>query len=615
MGKKKPVVKNDTPDNGKFQKLVEHCTDLYAEFKKSPYRAAKIAEIEESHKNYEQKADEATFPWKKAANYIIPFTTISVDNLEPRLVAGLTGTDPIVAFGQGAKKDPIITAIETDFNRELKDVCNVEGFASNVVHNILLEGTFYPVPKYDKEKRKVIDFVYDESEAIIIGEDGEALTEEKETTVFEGGKFDYVPFTDIFCADNLGTQEDWEREPVIRVVRPTYADLMNHKDELGYQNIGPWLLGEKASTAQTTDNEQATIGQKIDGATITGKETIESIEVHLSYPLPLDSEEEPDSEERTDFTEEKVIVTIALTSEIMYRLVKQREINYNNEKIIKRVRLFPEIDRSFGTCLYGKIKALQNGGSELFNQIVNDSTIRMIPWFFYDEKSGLGDANEITPGQGVPVEDVSGVKFPDFKGDPTRLITVFEAVISFWERLTSIADPQVGRLADRKETATGILTAVQEGNIKHNYQANTFKDEFLAVLKTMYDLYYKNMPYNKTILFEGQEVQYPRNIMRRPVKFRLTGSTEKANKLLARKESEDLQMMYNQDPLIDQLKIRMDVLKEYGKDDPKEYLNPQVNKMIEIFKAFPDLMQQVEQMAQQKQIEGELQKDGVSTQQ
>jgi hypothetical protein len=381
---------------------------------------------------------------------------------------------------------------------------------------------------------------------------------------------------------------------------------MNHKDELGYQNIGPWLLGEKASTAQTTDNEQATIGQKIDGATITGKETIESIEVHLSYPLPLDSEEEPDSEERTDFTEEKVIVTIALTSEIMYRLVKQREINYNNEKIIKRVRLFPEIDRSFGTCLYGKIKALQDGGSELFNQIVNDSTIRMIPWYFYSEKSGLADNNEISPGAGVPVEDIEGIKFPTFAGDPTRLITVFESVVTFWERLTSIADPQIGRLADRKETATGILTAVQEGNIKHNYQANTFKEEFLAVLKTMYDLYYKNMPYDKTIMYEGQEILYPRQEMRRQVKFRLTGSTEKANKLLARKEAEDLQNMYNGDPIMDQIKLRMDVLKQYGKDNPKEYLKPEVNQLIAVFTAFPDMIPIVMQMAKQKQMEAEI---------
>ena len=220
------------PDNGKFQKLVDHCMELYKEFKDSPYRAAKLEEIKQSHKVYEQKADKATFPWKDAANYIIPFTTISVDNLEPRLVAGLVGTDPIVAFDQNDtdKKDPVLSAVEASFNNELKDVCSVEDFARHVVHQILLEGTYYPVPKYDKDNRKVVDFQYDQTGRIVIDDTtNEAKTVESETTVFEGGKFDYVPFNDVFCADNLGTIEDWEREPVIRIVRPTYAELVNRK--------------------------------------------------------------------------------------------------------------------------------------------------------------------------------------------------------------------------------------------------------------------------------------------------------------------------------------------------------------------------------------------------
>jgi hypothetical protein len=538
----------------------------------------------------------------------MPFTTISVDNLEPRLVAGLTSIDPVIMFDT-ANKDEQIKAVEDDFNKELKDTCRVEDFARNVVHNILIEGTYYPVPKYDKEKRRIVDFVYDERGVVVIDPaTKEAVTQEIETTVFEGGRFDYVPFTDIFCADNLGTAEDWEREPVIRIVRPTYAELMGRRDSLGYQNIGKWLLGEKEKASDNKQDDKLTPGQQIDDADVTGKEVIDSIEVHLSYPLPLDSDEEAESEERTNFEEEKIIVTIALKSEIMYRLVLQREINYNNEKIIKRVRLFPESDRSYGTSLYGKIKALQNGGSDLFNQIVNDSTIRMIPFFFYEERTGLKEKNEIFPGAGIPVEDIKGILFPTFNGDPTRLITVFESVVAFWERLTSIADTQVGRLSDKseKDTATAILTAVQEGNIKHNYQSGTFKDEFLAVIKTMYDLYYKNMPYDKTITFQGQAVIYPRSVMRRQVKFRLTGSTEKANKILARKEAEDLQLMYNQDALVDQVKLRLDVLRQYGKENPNEYLKPEVNQMIAIFTAYPDLVPVVLKMAQQKQMEAEL---------
>jgi hypothetical protein len=624
MAKRKvKAVIDDTPDNGKLQKLVDFCMDKYQEFKDSPYRKAKLDEIDEARKAYEQKKEDVTFPWKDASNLVVPLTTIAVDNLEPRLVAGLIGMDPLLLFDTS---DKILKAIETNFNKELKDVCRVEDFARNVTHQTLIEGTYYVVPMYDKLKRKISDFKYQlatqqsangivpvmgkdgkpvTTDRIQINEDGEPVTEEKETTVFEGGKFEYVPFNDVFCADNLGTIEDWEREPVIRLIRPTYPELMRKKDELGYMNIGKWLLSNK-SDGKTDENKTA--GQKLDDAGITGKETIDSIEVHLSYLLPLDNEDEEDKLET--FEEEKIIVTIALKSKIAYRLVKQREINWNNEKVIKRIRINPELDRSFGTGVYGKIKSLQNGASALFNNIMNESEIKMLTWFFYDERSGLKGEQEILPGKGIPCESVDGIKFPEMNGDPGRLIVVFDSFITFWERMTSVSDPQVGRLADRKETATGILTAVQEGNIKHNYQSNSMKDEFLVCLKTMYDLYYQNMPYDKTLQFEGQTVVYPRQAMRRPVKFKLTGSTEKANKILSRKESEDLWSLFRGDPLSNPVRLYEDILKEYGKDNPKEYINPQVNQLIQVFTAFPDLVPVVMQLAQQKMAESQAGKQG-----
>jgi hypothetical protein len=625
---------DETPDNGAFQNLVDFCIGKYEEFKGSTYRAAKIEEIEESRKAYEQKIEEKIFPWKNASNLIMPFTTIAVDNIEPRMVAGLVGTDPIVLFSVKGKKDEIIKVVENEFNQELKDVCKVEEFARHTVHQILTEGTYYCAPKYDQEKRTITDFVYEPvikkdpktgetltgadgtplveidqegkpmtTDRVMISQDGKPLTKEEETTVFEGGKFEYIPFNDIYCADNLGTMEDWEREPVIRKIYPTYAELMRNRNKLGYSNIGKWLIGEKSDDKSSTDSEKLTSGQKLDDADITGKEVIESIEAHLSYPLPIDVEKE---EDRETFEEEKLIVTIALKSEKIYRIVKQRDINFNNEKVIKRIRLYPELDRSYGTSIYGKIKSLQNGASDIFNHIMNESIIQMLSWFFYDERSGLKGKQEIFPGKGIPCENVEGIKFPEFRGDPGKLIVVFDSFVTFWERMTSMADPQIGRLADRKETATGILTAVQEGNIKHNYQATTIKEEFLACIRTMYDLYYKNMPYDKTILYEGQKVLYPRQAMRRQVKFSLTGSTEKANKLLSRKESEDLWTLFRADPLSNPIKLFEDILKNYGKDNPEEYIKPEVNQMVQAFAAFPELVQMVQKYVQGKMMEKEM---------
>lgn len=586
----------EKPDNGKYQKLVEHCLDLYKEFKKSTYRAEKIKEIEESRKAYEQKADKKDFPWPDAANTVMPLTTIAVDNLEPRLVSGLIGTDPIVKFDADGPANPIIEALESWFNGELKNVVNVKNYAIQTVHNILIEGTFYSTPKYVTEKKKINDFVFDGRGIIKINPETEgADIQEIETTVFEGGKFDSIPFTDIFCADDLGTPEDWENEPVIRIVRPTYAELAKKKGKLGYMNIGRWLIGEKGDTNMGDD--QASPGQKMEGIEVTGKETIESIECHLSYYLPLDSEK--DEDERSTFIEEKIIVTISLQSEVIYRLVRQQDINFSNDKVIKRTRGNPEPGRSFGTGLYGKIKSIQNCSSDLFNHMLNIAILVMIPFFFYDNKSGLKDQVTVKPGQGVPVDDVNGIKVHTFNVNPEAFMGFLNFFVTLWERVTSIADPQIGRLADRKETATAILTAVQEGGVKHNYQAEIFKEEFLSALYTMYDLYYQNMPYEKPMIkVNGHEV-LARKEMKRQFKFRLTGSTEKANKLIARKEAEDLYTMFGGDQLSNQVKLRTDLFKEYGKEKPEEYIDPGVNQILLAMQAIPQLKEQLTVIANQ----------------
>lgn len=606
----------ERPEQDRYSKLVEHCLELYELFKKSTYRAAKITEIEEARKAYEQNSDNLNEPWPDAANYTMPLTTIAIDNLEPRIVSGLIGVDPIVSFDVEGKKGPIVEALQTFYNKELKDIIKIKDFGIAVSHTVLNEGTYFCAAKYSKDKKKVRDFVFDDNGRMVMDEESqEAKIVDVEVTAFEGGKFDQIPFTDIYCADDLGTQEDWEREPVIRMVRPTYAELVQKVGMLGYMNIGKHLLGDKGS--RKIDSESQTPAQAIDGVEVTGKETIESLECHLSYYLPLDRED--DQDEGDVFEEEKIIVTIALKSQTIYRIIKQTDINFNNDKVVKRIRLNPEAGRSFGTGIYGKIKSLQNGCSDLFNQMINVATIIMIPYFFYEEKAGIKDDVVLSPGQGVPVDDVSGVKFPSVSINPAGFMKFVEFFISLWERSTSISDAQIGRLADRKETATGILTAVQEGGIKHNYQAEIFKEEFLACVSTMYDLYYKNMPYDKTIKLpdkDGNPVEVLfRREMRHPFKFRLTGSTEKANKLISRKESEDLLGMFRNDPYVDQVKLRKDVLKNYGKDDPDEYIDPKVGQIQQALSAFPQLIPMVLQQAQKLAAGPKAEKGGAPVEQ
>jgi len=582
MAKKKQSVE-ERPDDRKHEILVEHCISLYEEFKNSEYRSAKIKEIEEARKIYEQKADKVNFPWDNAYNSILPFETISIDNLEPRLIAGLIGKDPIISFKKG-KNDDIDDMIEIWWNDELVNVIHVDKIARNVVHGILLEGTRYSLVKYDKNEITRRDFQFDKEGAIVIGDNGQPIYVELTDPSFEGGKDENIPFNKIFIPDDIGTSEEWEECDKIREVEYTYGELFGKRNDYGYMNIGSWLIPERKKRKKR--EEEKSPSQLVAGVDISGKETIKCLECHISYSISnLDEEEEG---KREEFNEERVIITIALDSKICIRKILQRDVNMNNESLIKRVRLFPEEGRSYGSGIHSKLKSIQDGASTLFNQMINTAFITMIPWYFFEEGAGIKGKQQIMPGKGLKVIDINKIKFPDWRMDPRQYIEFLNIFISLWERLVSISEPQVGKMKTKDTTATEILSVIEEGNIKHNYQTKTFREEFLSIIRTLYDLYYQYMPYEKTIEYKGKEILLPRKEMKRPYNFRLTGSTEKSNKLIERKENEDLHHFLRGDPLANPMTVLEDLLKSYGREDVDRYINPIMGQIGKMYEQFPD---------------------------
>jgi hypothetical protein len=269
--------------------------------------------------------------------------------------------------------------------------------------------------------------------------------------------------------------------------------------------------------------------------------------------------------------------------------VKLRDLNWRNESILKRIRLFPEEGRSYGTGFYGKIKGIQEGSTAFLNTSLNYGDLSMLPFYFYSQGEGPTTKQPVAPGEGVEVGDVQKIIFPKFNTEPSTIFKWLEFLIAIYERVSSIANPQIGRPNDTAKTATEQLLVVQEGNIKFNYQAQTSKDEFVALLATLYDLYYQYMPLNKTFQWKGQQVQIPRPALRRNYSFTLTSSTESANKLIERKEAEDIYKMSANNPLANPLTAWEDLLKAYGKTDLKRYTAPGAGQLFAAIIQNPEL--------------------------
>jgi len=592
-----PVDTPQTPPM--FEKLVKHCTDLFADLEGSEYRQKKIDEIEASYRTYDQEPDPALedWPFPNAVNIVLPMCTITVDNIEPRLVAGMIGKQPTVRFEMVGmeKQDETTLLLEDWFNKELTNTVKIKPATINLIHTMLLEGTVYPIPKYSLRERKKKRFVIGQDGMPMIDKNTMApVKEDYSETISEGGEIEFAAFNDVYIPDDVGTIEEWEECDKIRIVRPTYAELQRLSGRAGYINIGPWLVNEKIDQKEYEKSP----GQRVDGVEVTGKEVIEALECHISYPI--NQWEEKQENEQVNFEEERIVVTIARKTKTIIRFIKQSDLCMENESLIKRCRLFPEMGKSYGTTVYGKLKAVQNGASDLLNMILNIAYLVMIPWFFYDNKSGLRGELKLEAGKGIPVDDVNGIKFPEFRTNPQQYLEFLNIFMGLWEKLGSISDTQIGRVNESKTTATEVMSVIQEGNIKHNYQAEIIKDEYVSILKTLYDLYYEKMNPKKKFTYGGKPVQIPFGAMKRNYRFVLNGSTDSANKLIDRREKEELMKFLGGDPLMNPVKPREELLKAYGITETEEWINPQIGMVAKLMTQNPEIAKVVGEYMQTK---------------
>ncbi len=595
-----PTAPTTNPGNGDFEPLATYCFDLYKQFgggrnaTMSEYRKAKLEEIKEAQKVYDQLSTPKSFPWDGCSNIVLPLTMITIDNLEPRLVAGLSGADPPVTFEMIGSSDTndLMSVIQEWWNQELKNVIGLDKLTMSIVHTLLIEGTVFVYPRYILEKGTLADFQFDERTGeVVIGEDGMPVVNETEATLFEGGRAEMIPFNKVYCADDLGTAEEWEAADKIVEVEYTYADLMRRNGNNGWHNIGPWLIPEKKKRKRQRD--EVSPAQEVAGVEITGKEVVECLECHISFPIGQDLKLPED--QQTDFREEYIVVTLTKSSKTIINLRRRVDLYMANRSILKRIRMFPEPKRSFGTGMYGKMKAVQEGSSDIFNRMIDAALVILIPWFFFDERSGLSGQIDLYPGKGVEVTSVEGIKFPTFNINAAHYLTFLQFLVTLWERIGSVGDWQIGVPSQPggRRTKAEVMSVLQEGAIKHNYQARTMKDEYLAVIESLYDLYYQYMPAGKTIMVKGQETTMPRREMRRGYKFTLRGSTDLASKAAVRNDAMQLWQIASKDPLFNPIPVREELLKSFGKHEWEKYINPQIMQMIQVVLQNPEIMDKI----------------------
>lgn len=656
--------------NAPFQHLVKYCCDKYYEFKESTYRKRKLEEARKSRMIYAQEAEATAEPWEGAANVVLPLTVITVDNMEPRLVAGLVSQSPTVRLeidGQ-AQLTPEEESLQDWWDNELHDIVKIDDIASSVCHDVQLDGTVFVMPRYDvtektirlmqmvdqqavqqgamqlqklsqippdqlppeiqAQAQQIVQQLQTQSRnvnGILVDESGRPAWKDQTVREFEGGRVEFLKISDVFMADDVD-DEDYEDALIIRKVSPTYAELMRESADQSAKgwvtaNITAGLLGEQTEEPKLEAEAQSP-AQDIASVEVSGKQVITCIECYVSYIYREPGQNESDA---TEFEEERLVALITEQTKKLLRVRLLRDLNPMNNHVIRRLTLIHERGESLGCTVASKMKSIQEGASKAFNLAINTGESSLIPWGFYDRKSGLqklqGEKGQlqIKLGQMLPVDDVNGIKWPQMNGNYAGFIQIMELWMRFWERIFNIGDLQIGR--PKGDTATETLAVIQEGNVSHNYRSKRSKTGFLGLIQTLWDLYFAWMPLDKTIKVDGKDQPLPRQLMARGFKLRLTSSSEMANKLIQRRETEDLANMTGvtkMPQLWNQIKVAEELVKAYGKDAPEEYVNPQLGQLTMLAMQMPQVIpammaaaQQAIQMAAQMTAAGQAKGKGL----
>lgn len=579
---------------------------LYDAFNSSGLRKTMLETMKESRDSYYQNTQETDFPWPKASNMISPLTTMGVDEVEPRLVAAVIGREPYIK----AKHTGVSTREEADLitkfdNFVLEHKVKVKAVVPELIHEMLIDGTIYPLLSWNVGRKKVKRIVADPSNP-------QGWSRQVGEIITSGPCVELVPAEFVYHADDLN-DEDWEDADVIRYVgNLTIGDIEKRAkpiEEGGYGEEG-WMLPEDIDKYAASTKSEQTIQQKTEGAIDQSyvyqrnQKFIEFFEAYVKYPI--DGEED-----------RKLVVLCEHDSFKIFRIREQVDIIDENIKPLRRMRFLKRRSLSWGYPLYTLIAGIQLGVDAMWNRCINSADITMTPWGFIKRgMSGLlQNKLQIYPGNLIEVDNPDAVNFPNLTMfQPQQFIPLILQYISFYERTLNVSDYMQGResqiIGKKGSTATGILAILQEGKVKHEYRGGLTSIEFVDLFKNIHDLCLSHMPIEEMVKIVGSPIVHYSST--EEFIFILAGSDLVSNRFVDRQETESFTAtMQPFMSLLNPITIVQDILYAYDKD-PKDYINPELMQLVQHWMMVQQNTQALAQMGLPPQLARQAAEQGVT---
>lgn len=605
--------------SGSMTPEAAYCQDLFVEYESSSYRKRVFEEIEKGRKAYDSdRPATKNFPWENSSNKSMGLTAIAVDKLEPRMYNKLIAEDDFI------QAEP--TCI--DDVGKIDDVKEFMNWAANnnmmlpqktkpIVHDLLVDGTKYVITYWFEEditiriRGEQPVFVNQEGQEVEVpaellssgdpqqvvamlmqngitpGGSKQGVKEEKRTdfrVVVEGLKLE-----DTYWPD---TNDDWDKQPFFRKIFPKLGDLVKGQENKVYKNITDALVkGVRRDTTIDEDRRDIQYSEY-------GQET-ELLECYLIWN-----------------NEWRIMTFSMLNNWEEVRNQKMSEVFWHGHKPVRRLRVYPKSTEQLGVGIPHKIRHYSTGINDLYNSMIDNTTIEVIPFGFYNQGSTGVMANmklPMIPGVLSPIPKGSSVTFPNISPKGSVFIQFINLLMTFFERTLSIMDYSAGTrsstVGSGGDTASGMNMILQEGNIAHNYTGASVQEDFADILTDALSLYAQYMPIDaKMRLFPENEWLFkPVSVESIQGKWdiKIEVSDASSNSMTNRNDAMQLAQITAGAPFVDQIQNVTDLYKAFGKKDTNKYIKPEFAQLSQALAAEPELvqplMQFVQQFMQQKQ--------------
>ena len=600
--------------------LGMYCRDLWTEYSTSTYRRKKLDEIYEGRKRYRNSRKTKNFPWKNCSNKSLGLEAIAIDNLEPRVFNRLIGEEDFIQIAPTNKDDvPKVSKCKEFLLWATLNNMQIRKSLKPIIHDLLMDGTkdvicfWEEKEEYTKKREYIPVFIDPLGREITIpqetfqGQNPQVVLQQlmaagirpagsKEVVkgqmqrvfkcVMEGLKIE-----DCFYPDH---NYMWDEQPFMRYIYPTLRELKDLNEAGVYKNIGNDLV--EAGARATTDDEQ---------------------EKDISYSLY--TQECKLIECYVKWEGEWVIATFSPTAgwrEVRHQ--KLIDIYWHGHKPIRRFTIYPESNESMGVGIPRKIEQLSKGQNDLFNQMIDNATMEVMPYFFYN-KSAAGMESiqrKLFPGAGVGLPKDSRVFFPNSGVKSPVFIEFINLLLTFFERTLSLMDYSSGTRSSTTgqggDTASGMQMILQEGNIKHNYTGEHLQDTFADILKDILSLYAQYMPLDSQMRISGKDGWTFKGVdvaaLQGEFDIRVEVSNASSNTMTNRNEKLTLYQILKGSPVVNQEKITVDLLKAFGHKGIEEYIAQNYQLVTQALQADPEgtmqmLQQHLQEVSQQQDQE------------